>query len=263
MSLQFWVTQYFRKTILLNNPNTILICNKKLSIQRKYPLVSHVSPNVEDGSLIYCIHIKPTKTDPHKSIEGFQVEPNAQVAFDCICYENPLSQRAILDGMSIIFCQSCINLVQFVCHFKLLAHMRQPSNMVLFSHSCWSVPVNFRSSPLHMSFSSSMYWNFNNILVSHNFLNFKSSDLGFDHTKVSTIGLEYMTNFRDLWTLMAFKAQTQQQYYSHLASIHALWILPCTLNSNWRKSLKCAKSTSIHPSVELRRLIINAQFLTN
>ena len=29
---------------------------------------------------------------------------------------------------------------------------------------------------------------------------------------LSTIGLKYVVNFRDLWTLMAFKSQTQQQY---------------------------------------------------
>ena len=58
------------------------------------------------------------------------------------------------------------------------------------------------------------------------FKNFKSNDLGINHTKVSitdvgdpisesglsTTALEYVTNFRDLWTLMAFKSQTQQQY---------------------------------------------------
>lgn len=74
-----------------------------------------------------------------------------------ICLENPLSQITILDGMSIIFCQSCISLGQFVCHSKLLPHMRQASNIVLFSHSCRSVSVNSKNSPLHMSLSSSMY----------------------------------------------------------------------------------------------------------
>ena len=63
-------------------------------------------------------------------------------------------------------------------------------------------------------------------LISSHFENFKSSDLGIDHTKVSiidvggaigeswlsTTSLEYVTNFMDLWTLMAFKSHTQQQY---------------------------------------------------
>ena len=30
---------------------------------------------------------------------------------------------------------------------------------------------------------------------------------------LSIIGFEYVTNFRDLWTLMAFKSQIQQQNY--------------------------------------------------
>ena len=87
MSPQFWLTQFFRKTNIMNNQYAILICNKKkLSIKRKYPSVSHVSPNVEDGSPIHCINFKPTKRNPHKSIKGLQVQPIAQVAFDCILF---------------------------------------------------------------------------------------------------------------------------------------------------------------------------------
>ena len=64
------------KTNTLNNLNPILICNKrKLSIEHKYSLVSHVFPNVEDASPIHCIYFKPTKRDLHKSIK---------VAFNCI-----------------------------------------------------------------------------------------------------------------------------------------------------------------------------------
>ena len=68
----------------MNYHTTILICNKKkklLSIERKYLLGLHVSPNVEDGSPIYCIRFKPTKRDMHKSIRGLQVQP-----FDCILF---------------------------------------------------------------------------------------------------------------------------------------------------------------------------------
>ena len=87
MSPQFWLTQYFRKTKILNNQYAILICNKeKLSIKRKYPSVSHVSPNVEDGSPIHCMNFKPTNRNPHKSIKGLQVQTIAQVAFDCILF---------------------------------------------------------------------------------------------------------------------------------------------------------------------------------
>ena len=87
MSPQFWVTQHFKKTNVLNNRNTILICNKKKpSIECKYLLVSHVSPNVEEGSPIHRIHFKATKRNPRKSIKGLQVLLIAQVAFDCILF---------------------------------------------------------------------------------------------------------------------------------------------------------------------------------
>jgi hypothetical protein len=71
MSPQFWLSQYFRKTNILNNQYAILIYNKKkLSIERKYPSVLHVSPDVEDGSPIHCIKLEPTNKKLHKSIKG-------------------------------------------------------------------------------------------------------------------------------------------------------------------------------------------------
>ena len=88
MSPPFGVTQYFRKTNIFSNQNTILICKKKkLSIKRKYPLVWHVSPNVEDGSPIHCIHFKSTKRDMDKSIKGLQVQPTTHVVFGCNLFE--------------------------------------------------------------------------------------------------------------------------------------------------------------------------------
>ena len=100
--------------------------------------------------------------------------------------------------------------------------------------------------------------------------NFKSNDLGIDHTRVSitnvggaigesglsTIPLEYVPNSRDLWMLVAFKSQTQQQYCFNLG------IVNCTLyiKLNVRGSLHYAKSTSNHPIVKLRPLIINQIF---
>ena len=62
------------------------VTQKETSIKRKYPSVSHVSPTVEDGSPIHCINLKPTKRSLHKSIKGLQVQPIAQVAFDCILF---------------------------------------------------------------------------------------------------------------------------------------------------------------------------------
>jgi hypothetical protein len=69
------------------------ITKKKLSIERKYPSILHVSPNVEDGSPIHCIKLELTNRNPHKSIKGLQVQPIVQVAFHCILFnlENPLS----------------------------------------------------------------------------------------------------------------------------------------------------------------------------
>ena len=103
MSPQFWVPQYFRNFNIMNNQNKILICNKKqnLSIERKYPLVSHVSSIVEDGSPIHCIYFMSTKRDMHKSIKDLQVQPIARVAFDCILLENPLSHCLALFLVSL------------------------------------------------------------------------------------------------------------------------------------------------------------------
>ena len=55
-------------------------------MERKYPLVLHVSQIVEDGSLIYCKNFESTNRNPHKSIKGLQVQPIAQLAFECILF---------------------------------------------------------------------------------------------------------------------------------------------------------------------------------
>ena len=94
MSRQFWLTQYFRKTNNLSNQYAILVVTqnkakkkkKTLSIEHKYPLVLHVSPNGEDGSPIHSINFMPTKRNMHKSIKDLQVRPIAQVTFDCILF---------------------------------------------------------------------------------------------------------------------------------------------------------------------------------
>ena len=87
MPPQFWVTKYCRKVDYLNNQNTVLICNKKyMSIECKYPLVSHVSPYVEDGSPIQLHSLQAHMRDMHKSIKGLPVQPIAQVVFYCILF---------------------------------------------------------------------------------------------------------------------------------------------------------------------------------
>ena len=128
---------------------------KKLSINRKYASVSHVFPKMVAQSIESTssprreTHIWASRVFKFNLLRKWLV-----IAF---CLENPLSQIAILDEMSIIFGQSCIILSQFVCHSKLLLQMHQASNSVLFSHSCQSVFVNSRSCPLHMSLSFSVY----------------------------------------------------------------------------------------------------------
>ena len=73
--LNFGLHNILRKTNILNNEYAILICyKKKLSIEFKYPSVSHVSSNDEDGSPIHCINFKPTKRNPHKSIKGLAIK---------------------------------------------------------------------------------------------------------------------------------------------------------------------------------------------
>ena len=108
MLSQFWRKQYFRKTNISINQYAILICNqkkrkekKKLSIERKYHAVLHVSPNLEDGSPIHCINLEAANRNPHKSIKGLQVQPIAQVAFDCILLENPLSHCLAMFPVSL------------------------------------------------------------------------------------------------------------------------------------------------------------------
>ena len=157
LSLQFWLTNYFRKLIfwVMKSYLDLWSKKKKLSINRKYASVSHVFPKMVAQSIESTssprreTHIWASRVFKFNLLHKWLV-----IAF---CLENPLSQIAILDEMSIIFGQSCIILSQFVCHSKLLLQMHQASNSVLFSHSCQSVFVNSRSCPLHMSLSFSVY----------------------------------------------------------------------------------------------------------
>ena len=108
MSSQFWLTQYFWKTNILSNQYAI-VTKKNLSIKRKDPSILHVSPNVEDGSAIHCINFKPAKRNPHESIKGLQVQPNALVAFDCICLKNPLSHCLAMFPVSLAISDHRLN----------------------------------------------------------------------------------------------------------------------------------------------------------
>ena len=42
----------------------------KLSIKRKYPSVSRISPNVQVGSHVHCIRFEPTQRDVYRSYQG-------------------------------------------------------------------------------------------------------------------------------------------------------------------------------------------------
>ena len=85
-------------------------------------------------------------SSPQRASRVFKLNSLYNWLLFVFCLKNPLSQISTLDGMSIIFYQSCISLVHFVCFFKLLPHMRQASNNVLFSHSCQ--PQHLRISPI-------------------------------------------------------------------------------------------------------------------
>ena len=93
MSPQFWLTQYFRKTNILNNQYAILICNQKKlkSIESNYPSVLHVSPNVEDGSPIHCINFKPTNRTCKRTSRVFKFNLLRKWLLIAFCLENPLS----------------------------------------------------------------------------------------------------------------------------------------------------------------------------
>ena len=92
MSPQFWLTQYSRKTNILNNQYAILISNKK---RRSYQL--------SVSNLQFCLFLQMLKTVAHSIASTsspqretnirvstvFKFQPIAQVAFDCILYGKP------------------------------------------------------------------------------------------------------------------------------------------------------------------------------
>ena len=90
MSPQFWLTQYFRKTNNLNKKYAILIFN-----QKNYQLSINILRSrmffqmLKMVAQIHCINFKPTKRNPQTSIKALQVQPIAQVAFDCILSAKP------------------------------------------------------------------------------------------------------------------------------------------------------------------------------
>jgi hypothetical protein len=159
MSPPFWITQYFGETNFLKNQNIILTCNQK----KKY--LSSVSilwsrkflQMLKTVALFIASTSSPQRETHIRASRVFKFNLLRRWLLIAICLKNCPSQKTILDGMSIAFCQIWINLGQFVCHSKFLPHMRQASDIVLFSHSCQIVFINSRSSPLHMSLSSSVY----------------------------------------------------------------------------------------------------------
>jgi len=139
----------------LNNQNTIFICNKKIyqssvSILRSHmflQMLKMVAQSIASTS-------SPQRESCIRAAKVLKFNLLRKWLLIAFCLENPLSQITILDGMGMISCQSYISLSQFVCHSKLLPHMRQASNIDFFPHSCQSVSINSKSSPLHISLSS-------------------------------------------------------------------------------------------------------------
>ena len=135
-----------------------MICNKKLLIQRKYQRSSMFIQMLKMVAQSIASTSSPQRETRIRASRVFNFNLLRKRLLIAFCLENTLSPIAIFDGTSIFFSgQSCMSLGQYTCHSKLLPHMRQSSNIVLFSHSCWSVSVNYGSSPLHMSLSSSVY----------------------------------------------------------------------------------------------------------
>jgi hypothetical protein len=134
MPPQIWVTQYFRKTNILNSKKTIIIYDKKTYQLSVSILWSHMFLQmlkmVAQSIASTSSPQRETRIRASRVLKFNLLRKWFLIAF---CFKNPLSQIAIIDGMSIIFCQRCIRLGQCVCHSKLLPHMRQASNIV-FSH---------------------------------------------------------------------------------------------------------------------------------
>ena len=117
-----------------------------MSIERKYPLVSHVSSNVEDGSPVHCIHFKPTKRDPHKSIKGSQVQPIAQVVFDCILFGKSSFTNSYYWWNEYNFLPKVHTFRPICVPFQIATTYAPSLKYCFFSHSCQSVSVNFKCS---------------------------------------------------------------------------------------------------------------------
>ena len=128
-------------------------------------MISHVFPNVEESSPIHCIHFKPTKRELHKSIKGLQVQ---QVAFDCILFGKSSLTNSYTWWNEYNLMPKLYKFRPVCVPFKIATTYVPSLNIVLFSHSCQSVSVKPKISPSHMSLSSSVYWNFHNIHLSHN-----------------------------------------------------------------------------------------------
>ena len=90
MPPQFWVTRYFRKTNILNNENTILICKKQtyqssVSIfwsRMCLQMLKLVTQSIASTS-------SPQRETRIRVSRVFQVQPIVQVAFDCILFGKP------------------------------------------------------------------------------------------------------------------------------------------------------------------------------
>ena len=90
MPPQFWVTRYFRKTNILNNENTILICKKQtyqssvsISWSRMcLQMLKLVTQSIASTS-------SPQRETRIRVSRVFQVQPIVQVAFDCILFGKP------------------------------------------------------------------------------------------------------------------------------------------------------------------------------
>ena len=135
--LNFGFSHVLEKLIFWEFENIILICKNKTFQSSTSVLRSHMFLQMLKMVAQSIVSTSSPQTQTHiRASRVFKFNLLRKWLLIAFCLEkNPLSQIIILDGMSVIFCQSCKSLSQFMCHSKLLPHMRQASNIIMFSHS--------------------------------------------------------------------------------------------------------------------------------
>jgi hypothetical protein len=99
---------------------------KELSVERKYLRSRMFLQTLKMVAQSIAFTSSPQRETRRRVFRVFKFNLLHKWLLIAFCLENPLLQIAILDGISIILCQSCISLGQFVCHSKLLCICAKP-----------------------------------------------------------------------------------------------------------------------------------------